>query len=64
MLWIDYCLLQLQQDKESLEQKLKNLSEQFKKKEQENSALTQSLAAVQAVNQASSDRLSKVSMPQ
>jgi chaperonin cofactor prefoldin len=51
---------QLQQDKEALEMKVKALSEMMKKREGENSNLTQSLAAVQAVNQASSDKLAKV----
>jgi len=55
-------LVQLQQEKEALEKKVKNANEQLKKKEQENSVLTQSLAAVQAVNQASSDKISKVSI--
>jgi hypothetical protein len=52
--------LQLQQDKEALELRVGSLAELVKRKEQENSSLTQSLAAVQAVNQASSDKLAKV----
>lgn len=54
------CRSQLQQDKEALELRVGSLTELVKRKEQENSSLTQSLAAVQAVNQASSDKLAKV----
>ena len=50
----------LQQEKEALELKAKTMTELVKKKETENSSLTQSLAAVQAVNLASSDKLAKV----
>lgn len=52
---------QLLEDKEALEIKVETLTDIVKKKDTENSALTQSLAAVQAVNQASSDKITKVS---
>lgn len=60
LLYLSLWWLQLQQDKEALELRVGSLAELVKRKEQENSSLTQSLAAVQAVNQASSDKLAKV----